>query len=87
MDASILKLSCSKGFISNIIDFGIQSKYENPELCVRNSTGVCANALNNAFNTSLHACVGNKTCEIKAPKTYVTSNPSLCAHEDAILSI
>ena len=87
MDAAKLRLSCSKGFISDIVDFGIQASFENPELCVRNATGVCANALNPSFNQTLRSCIGNTTCDIKSPRSFVNGNSTTCTHEDAILSV
>jgi hypothetical protein len=50
MDAASLYLSCGTGYIAEIVDFGIQAKFEDTDLCIRNATGVCANSMSPTFN-------------------------------------
>ena len=48
MQANSVVLSCGVGLISEIVDFGLQSSIEDPELCTYNKTGTCAQSLNRA---------------------------------------
>ena len=34
-------LSCKTGVVNRIVDFGINTKFEDKDLCLRNNTGVC----------------------------------------------
>ena len=50
-------LTCNTGVISNVTEFGINARFEDRDLCIRNHTGACANSLDN--NRVLHDIQSN----------------------------
>ena len=46
MASEKIVMSCKTGNITQIVDFGYIAKFEDRDLCVRNTTGVCANSFN-----------------------------------------
>jgi hypothetical protein len=78
-------LSCRTGNITQIVDFGIQARFEDHDVCLRNSTGACSNSFDKTrLNNDIHSqCVGKRTCKFNNLKSYVTANNATCTHEDA----
>ena len=81
-------LSCKTGVVNQIIDFNIASPNERKDLCVRNTTSICANTYNpTTIRADLEKCIGKDNCKVSGIKSYVTSKKDVCLHEDAMLSV
>ena len=55
-----IALSCKTGVINKIVDFGINAKFEDRDLCIRNTTGACANSIDTTkIQHDIHeSCIG-----------------------------
>ena len=83
MAANQILLSCQTGSISNIQSYGINSKKENMDNCVTNTTGQCAGAFDTTMNTLMNSCIGKESCWLTGLKSKIIKNNATCTDEDA----
>lgn len=48
METDKIVLSCDSGNVTEIVDFGINARFEDRDQCLMNKTGACANSLDRA---------------------------------------
>jgi hypothetical protein len=60
MATNKIVLSCKIGVVNRIVDFGINTKFEDKDLCLRNNTGVCTSSINydKLSNDLKTTCIG-----------------------------
>jgi len=76
MASDRIVLSCKTGVIGKIIDFGLNAKFENRDLCVRNPNGVCKNTFNDKIvrKDLEDSCLNKDSCKITSIRSYVKFN-------------
>lgn len=88
MATDTIILSCKTGLIRQIVDFNIASPDESKDLCVRNTTSVCANTYQpTTVRADMEKCIGKQQCKVTGIKKYVTSKKDICLNEDAEFSV
>eukprot|EP00347_Sterkiella_histriomuscorum_P023421 403334704 len=78
-------LSCKTGFIGKIVDFGLNARFENRDMCIRNQNGVCHGSFNEKIvRQDLEStCLNQESCKINSLRSYVKFNQTVCLDEDA----
>ncbi|CDW91100.1 UNKNOWN [Stylonychia lemnae] len=88
MATNKIVLSCKIGVVNRIVDLGINTKFEDKDLCLRNKTGICSSSINyDQLNLDLKsACMGKQQCQLDKLKSYLSGgNQTLtkCVSEDS----
>lgn len=76
MASDRIVLSCKTGVIGKIVDFGLNAKFEDRDMCIRNPNGVCKGAFNdNIVRRDLETtCLNQTSCKIQSLRSYVKYN-------------